>query len=340
MALSIKVERRAFLWRVSTRTLPDAANKPTSLDEIVSILEGEFSAGNARVYLQGDGTLLDEGVTPPNLKNQLYIADIKRDGAQGTISILFNRGDPGWVDPALLDPVANEVRVERPTAMEAPGWSAHLVIADKATDGFHRACYEQMTRMPTSLVLAVMDRIVERSLDGNPHYKFEVVKKDKKTKKPTIEHRPYRPVLVVSRSPSENLEQDLLDGRLSGVTLTREMPVDAGIGVDAQVKKVEQQLLITLAKLDANEAQQYLSKLIPQVKDDYSSIQVHIVDLPGGQSSNPTVPLEKEAAMEELYVRAKRLVDFGVLLEQCYETVCDPIKEKMVELIDDDSNWS
>lgn len=69
MALSIKIERRAFLWKVTTRTMPDAAGKPTSLDEIVSVLEGAFTAGTARVYLDGDGNLLDAGITPPNPKN-------------------------------------------------------------------------------------------------------------------------------------------------------------------------------------------------------------------------------------------------------------------------------
>lgn len=224
---------------------------------------------------------------------------------------------------------------------EAPGWSAHLVISDKMTDGYHRACYEQMTRMPTSLALSTLDSIVARALDGNPAYKFSVVKKDPKTKKPKTEYKSYRPMLSVARAPSESLEHDLLEGRLAGVTLTKELtPKDAGVGVDAQVRKVEQQLLITLAKLEANEAEEYLAKLIPKVKDSYSSIQVHITDLPGNQTSNPKVPLEKEAAMEELYVRAKRLINFSVLLEQCYENVCDPIRVKMTELIADDANWS
>lgn len=337
MAISLKAERRAFLWKAKTRTLPAEALKPTSLDELICILEGEHSAGRARVYLDAENRILDDSIPPPNLKNQIYIADIKRHPTRDVVSILLNRGDPQSVDPALLDPSANAVRVERPTAKEAPGWSAHLVISTKTTGGVHRACYEQMSRMPSSLVLATFDRIVERALVGNPAYTYQVIKKGKK---PKIEHRPYRPLLEVKRSPSETLQEDLNHGRLSGITLTREKPIDAGLAVDSRVKRIEEQVLITLAKLDADEAREYLAKVLPAARRDYSSVQVHIVDLPGKQSSNPTIPLQQEAAMEELYVRAKRMTGFSVLLEQCYDSVCTDIEDAMIDLIEDDDNWS
>lgn len=337
MALSLRLERRAFLWRVRARAMPAESNKPATLDEVVSVLEAAWTAGKARVFLDADGQLLDEGVKA-NPKNQLYIAQIKRDPSRDLISILVNRGDPDWVDPALLDPTLNKVRVERPSAKEAPGWSAHLLISTKLeASREHRACFEKMPRLSGSLILAAFDRMVTLALETNPSYTYEVIKKGKK---PKIEHRNYRPTLEIRRSASETLAEDLERGVLSGITLTRERKSYAGIGVDPETKKVEEKIIITLAKLNATAAEAYLAKIIPKVREEFESMQVHISELPGGQSSNPVLPLDEQEALETLYVRAKRLTGFDVVLEQCYQDVSPDIESKMYAEICDNSNWS
>lgn len=337
MSISLRTERRAFLWRLWPRAFPAESGKTATLDEVISVLEAEHSAGRARVYLDPDGRLLDEGEPVANDKNQLYVAAIERDPLHKVVSLLINRGDPSWVDPALLDPGANAVRVARPMPKEAPGWSAHLVISTEMHGGAHRACFEQMQRVSGSLVLEVIDRIVSRALRNNPSYKYQVTLKRKKGNK--IEHRPYRPALEVTRSPSERLVEDLENGSLGGVILRRDKTDFAGVGIDQYVRKIEEKVFINVRKMTSSEASNFLLKIMPQAKKDYSSMQVQIFGLPGNQSSSPTIPLSDQEAFDHLYVRAKRLTDFKVILEQCYDVICKEIKEKLVKEIHTEANW-
>jgi hypothetical protein len=337
MAISPRSERRAFLWRIWARALPPASEKPATLDEVISILEGEVGSKSARVYLGPDGKILD--VPGNNPKNQLYIADIKRNPAEKVISLVINRGDPGWVDPALLDPQANAVRIEHPHPKEAPGWSAHLVISTSMHGGAHRACFEQVRGVSGNLVLDAMDRIVADALKGNPAYTYEIIKQ--KGGKPNIQHKPYRPALEVTRSPSERLLEDLEQGVLTGVTFSRESKQYAGLGLDKIVKQSQEQLVISLEKTSGKTAADYIHTLIGMAKDQgFEQMSVKITGLAGGQSSGPALPLDDQEAFEHLYVRAKRITDFGVHLEQCYEQVYPPIEKKLIEEIHDPSNWT
>lgn len=338
MPVALTSERRAFLWRIWVRPTPVEANKPVTLDEIVCVLESAHSANRARVHLTAGSRFLAEADPLRNPRNQIYVAEIKRDPKRRVVTLLINRGDPDAVAPALLDASANAVRVERPRANEAPGWSAHLVISLVAHGGAHRACFEQMSRVSGNLVLEALDRIVARELDGNPAYTYEVV--TKKGQKTHIEHKPYRPTMNVNRTPSETLLEDLEAGELSGITLIRKKRSYAGIGEDEQVRRYEEKIELGLKKMGASDAENYLRKVFRAARDqEFESVIPHVTKLPGGQSSNPTIPLDDEEALEHLYVRAKRLTQFDEILEQCYPSICTEIEDKLISEVQDPSNW-
>jgi len=338
---ALRSERRVFLWHIRPHvTPPEAAEqKQATLEEVVDVLDAEHSGGRARVYLGSKGQLLEDDDPNRNDKNQLYVAQIKRDPTRKIVTLLINRGDPDAVSPALLDPEANAVRVEHPKEKEAPGWSAHLVISTEAVKGAHRACFEQMPRVSSQLVLDVLDKIVARALTNNPHYRYQVVQKSKKGK-PTISWKPYRPTIGAKRVPSERLQEDLDQGELQGVTLTRTTLEYAGIGVDQIVKHAEEKIVLALRPADKSKVEGFLSSLIPKAKaENYSAITFKIAKLPGNQSSTPTLPLDEQDALEQLYVRAKRLTEFKDFLEQCYSDVHGEIEGKMCNLVHDPDNW-
>jgi len=44
-------------------------------------------------------------------------------------------------------------------------------------------------------------------------------------------------------------------------------------------------------------------------------------------------------ALEELYVRAQRLVGFKQVLEACYPDICDEIEAKMISVVHGSHGW-
>ena len=56
-------------------------------------------------------------------------------------------------------------------------------------------------------------------------------------------------------------------------------------------------------------------------------------------TASPRFLIEQGDATETLYVRTQRLLNFGAMLESCYEKIMPEIKEKMVSLIKDNEKW-
>jgi len=338
MAIALKTERRVLLLRIKPRIHPADCPKTTNLDEIISLLEASLRAGTARCYITQSEAIIadDDKETERDEKNQIYIADIKRDTKAKTISLLINRGNPNAVSPALLTPSSNDVAYVSPGAKQTPGTSAHLVISTEWTDGFHRAGFEKMPHVSTSLTSAAIDAIISRAVAGNTKYTFEViVKPKKKSEKPVKVKERYRPILIFERMQSEKLKSDLSNGELSGVTLTKKVTSYSGPGQKDQVRYQEQKLVIHTAHKDKT----VIEKLVASIeafgkKEDYETITLHIGKLPHNQTSNPTLKLsDEEEALETLYARAQILTDFGTMLEACYENVCPEIEAKIAKLI-------
>ena len=334
-------ERRVFLWRTALGTKPPeaGATKSVTMDEVICLLEGEWTGGRARVFVsEGSGRILDENDPKADPKNQLYIADIKRDEASQTAAILFNRGDPHTTAAAFLKPAANSLRLEAPKIDETPGWSAHMVVSLQDRDGRYRACFEKMLRVPSSLVELALNRMLRAAVYRNPTYVFEVFEIHGGRRR--IRHKQYSPTFVAHRVPSENLMDDLDIGEFHGLTLTRKKTYFDGLGVETYVKWQDEKVVIHTRPVDKSFMPEFIGNILTKAREDgYESVHYDIKKLPGGMSSNPRISLSVEDALEQLYVRAHRLTDFPVLLEHCYTSTCQHLNEKMIALVNDETAW-
>src|SRR4051812_27284929 len=103
--VALKTERRVFLWRM--RFLPSPAEAvgqvTVNLEDVIGLLEAEWTGNRARVFLSESNRVLDDGDPAADEKNQLYIAEIKRDPKAEAVTILVNRGDPNAVSPSFID---------------------------------------------------------------------------------------------------------------------------------------------------------------------------------------------------------------------------------------------
>jgi hypothetical protein len=333
-----KSERKVFLWKLVARVKPKEANAAVTLAEILALLKREFEDKRARAFISADHKILDDDSPLRNEKSQLYIADIRQNEAEKTATILFNRGDPLATAPAFIDPVKEIVRIENPAENESLGYSAHLVISTEEKENCHRACFEKMPLVSTTLVLDALDRILSRAVSGDDQYTY--VKKVKKGKGHIEEARPYFPSIIINRVPSENLINDIKNGQLSEIRLTKRVDFYRGPGADGIVKRQDQIVKISASPGTVEQITNFVSAVIEKAKaEKFETITWGLEKLPGDQTNHPTIPLDHADAMETLYVRAQRLTDFANLLESCYSTVCDDIEKKMIGVLKNETRW-
>ncbi|UDF05216.1 hypothetical protein [Asticcacaulis sp. AND118] len=333
-----KRQRRIYQWKVEFRAFPSEAaksGKTTSLDEYVGVLEAELGRGRARWYLGSESKPLDVGDASQDEKNQIYIAEIRRENPKGYIAILFNRGDPSASNPVFLNPVSNQTRESKADPAESLGWSAHLLIATTQTDGKHKACLEQMHHVPSDLLMNALDRIVTRALENNPHYTYE------KTISKKIEHRDYRPRMDVYKVPSVDLLQDIKDGTLSKISLVKKIPKYQGPGAEDMIKRQNQQVVISVSpEKDKGKVQALVNGIINYAKqNEFESIHFKVDDLPGGGTGTPSINVDSGNAFDQLYVRSLVIDGFTNDLLQCYTEICDPIVDRMVAIIENAGKW-
>lgn len=150
----------------------------------------------------------------------------------------------------------------------------------------------------------------------------------------------YHPVLRTHRVPSENLIRDLLKGELSSITLTKATQFYNGVGAKKLIKRQEEKIVIRTEKADATTIEKLVRNITKKAHEEkFEHVSFQLENLPGGATNNPTIALDKQDALEELYVRAQRLVHFGQILEGCYADICIEIENKMISLVNDDSLW-
>jgi hypothetical protein len=329
-----KTERRVYLWKLKPRAIPAHDDEHVTLEEILGLLQGEFLSGLARVFLSKDSRILEDDATDADPKQQIYIADIKRSATRhNLVTILINRGDPDAVSPAFINSETDDVRIEHPGEKESPGWSAHLAIS-LAVDGHgaHRACFEKMPRVSSTLVTNAIDKIVSRvaARTGTYTYTYSF----RSNKKIVHEQRRFRPVLGLHKIPSEKLSSDLDAGSLTGVTLTKRKHFYDGVGAGNLVKRQEEKIVISTRPADKGVIRSFIAGITEKAKEEgYEDISFHVGDLPGNTTATATMSLDEADAMEALYVRAQRVTDFDAILEACYSAVCPQIESKLIEII-------
>jgi hypothetical protein len=342
--ISSRNERRVYLWRIRPSVKPLAAYtsgaKTATLEEVICVLEAELSAGRARAHIaMGGGLLKPDDPELPDDKNQLFVAEIKRDEERHTVTLLISRTDPNAASPAFFDMRDDgRIRVENPKPPEALGWSTHLCIRTKLESGIHRACFEKQQKLSASLVMDMLDQVIKAALHKNPTYVFDSSKMQGMKK--VIAPKPYRPTLDFERMPSESLMEDLKKGELSSITMAQKTSAYKGIGIPPEISSTDRKLVLHTKKHAIADMSNFVQRIMGLAKQNqYEKVTFHLDNLPGGMTNEPTIDVNVEDAMSVLYVRAQRLTEFSQILENAYENVNIEIENKMADLLITERVW-
>ncbi|NKJ02789.1 hypothetical protein [Novosphingobium sp. SG707] len=308
-----------------------------SLTEVLEILEGAFQNGNAFVHLDQDGRVCSPD-EDGDIKNCIYIADLSYSAEGRYCYLLLNRGDPDVVHPSFINPIARTVTVVPPGEDEVQGWSAHLVIDMNERHGKHRACFEKMQNVSTTLVQRYFDALLKKAADDNPEYQFEKMVIQRGQDVEVV--RSYRPALTINRVPSSSLKKDIERGFLSAINLIREVEEYNGPGDPSTFRSIEQKLTIRPAHMSGDRAKDFIRQVSDWGREqNFSAVQFEIKGLEGGTSAHPKFELEQADAMETLYSRTKLIDDFNDLLQSCYSSMNMEIVERIVREIGNEGNW-
>ncbi len=342
--VALKTERQVFLWHVKPTPIPRKIAKSVELGEILEILEDQYRANRASIFLSEGGRVLDPNNEDDRVdiddKNQIYIADMQRSEDGNYFTILINRGDPQRVNPALIDTDSRDVVIVEPNESEVPGASAHLVIGinSLSSSNSYRAIFERMPSVSSTYADLLLKHILARYASKSDHYLYDQpVKKGKKT---IIEKRRYIPRLNIEKNPSDNLKADLEKGVLSSITLIRQQSKFSGIDTEGLVQRMEDYVEIKTKPVSRETILDFIPRISRRAIDEgYTEIKFNIRDLPGGASVSPRFSLDVADAAETLYVRSQRMTGFSRFLEGCYATIDSEIEEKMKGIIDNDVMW-
>lgn len=334
--VALKSERRLYLWRVSPHASPKEAPANVKLEQIFDILKTAFDNKSAFAYVDDKGK-----VVPSNqiAENCIFIADISKSADGKTCTILINRGDPEVAHPSFINPKAQTVKHVPPGRGEVQGWSAHMVVR-VAPDGIkgHRAAFERMQNVSSTLVQRYLDALVDKATEGQSEFTYE--KPIKKGKKTVLEVRPYKLRLSINKVPSEDLVADVKKGRLSAIKLIRTKPNYSGPGDPTIVSSISEVLRIGTKNVENNKVMEYIEKIKFWGKEnEYDEVQFSITELPGGASAHPRFEIEKLDAMDTIYSRTHRITGFSKLLETCYQKIDGEISGKMITELSNNSLW-
>ncbi len=335
--VALKMERRVYMWHVLPCVIPKAANKFVSLEDIIEIMSQSYQNNTSNIYYSEEGIIQkEEEIFQEDPKNRVYISHIKNE--EKYFTMLINRGDPNVADTAFIDLTSNSVRSISPEDGETQGWSAHLVIAKNSSSGYHRACVERMPRATGSSILALLDRIMDRHSKMDMKYRYE--KKKKIKGKIVTEIKRCKPSLNIARVPSENIMNDLKNGTLSGITLIKNKAEFSGLDLNNIIKSSSERLVLRTKDVNPTTLKSFIKTMTPWARGKgYDEIKIDLADLPGGSSASPTFKLDEEDATEVLYVRSQRITGFPILLASCYKDISEEIKDKLIELIEDNEKW-
>lgn len=336
--VALKTERSVFLWHLAPHPTPNEAPVDVTFAEVLEHLQNAFDDKKAFAHIDSDGNLVKLGSATP-AKNCIYIADLRTTKSGSAVALLINRGDPDVAHPSFINPLQSTVTNVPPGADEVQGWSSHLVISlNEDSRGRHRACFERMPNVSSTLVQKYLDALIDHATETDPRYVYE--KMLRKGKKTYTEFRPYRLRLGVNKVPSETLERDIKEGVLTGVTLIRTKPEYAGPGDPSVLKSVKEQVTLRVKDVDDGRAMAFARSVVTWGRDNqYDEIQFRIEELPGKRSSSPRFQLEQADAMDTLYARSQRLTGFETLLETCYPEVNKEIAKRMLAELNNDANW-
>jgi hypothetical protein len=202
----------------------------------------------------------------------------------------------------------------------------------------HRAAFEQMQNVSSTIVQRYIDALVDKATDGDPAFTYKkAVKQGKKT---IVETRAYRLRLAINRVPSNDLVADVKKGRLSAIKLIRTKPEYSGPGDPTIISSISEVLRIGTKNVDQNAALEYIEKVKNWGKEhEYDEVQFNITELPGGASTSPRFEIEKLDAMDTIYSRSHRLTGFSSLLETCYQQIDSEIAGKMIAELSNEALW-
>jgi hypothetical protein len=325
-----KYERSIFQLLLSATTFPNSSKiPPISVPDLVSMIRDSYNANMAIAYINGEGRLVgDAGAAGADERNALYIADWHEDDGGEYDVLLLHRGDPDEVNPSFVRSKDRSSSTVPASPDEAPGRSAHLMIAKSPSKGGqYRALLEYAPGVSRGLVMSLFHILLDEITEHDPNFTYQ--KKIKAGEYKTIR---WRPRFSFQSTLSASLKEDLKDGTVTGIDLIKRQPKIQGL--DFEKKIVQKSVRLELQVSEGTPVETVAKAIgLYSKRDDFDEMQVHIRELKG-KSASPRRALQEFQSRELLYSRKITIDGFDEPLEDaCYDAINDVIVPKMAGVL-------
>ena len=194
--------RLIIFYGMSLSAIPTGGPKP-DIDQCLLALRTKFQKGELFQMLDGDSA-------------SIRVADIKVDTKSRLAAILFQYSDQKVADPVFSDLASGKLRQESKLHGEGVAISAHALISmtpTKSGASEYQLLLEDVPGIGKTKIEKFLKSFLKSLLTGT----F----KDKSTAKELITY----PTVSLAAFASKTLRDDLEDGKLSFVELTRELAI-------------------------------------------------------------------------------------------------------------------
>lgn len=333
-----KYERQVILFNLTVRAVPDEAPSAPMVS-VIDLVQRQYDAeeafwalGAKAIADENDDEAADQAIAAGERPSLLVLADIERQN--GGACLLFNFADVVGPDPALLNMRTRRVRVIRRSAQEGTGYGAHLYIsAHHIRDMRHRCALEIMPHLGRGRVIQFLNRLLRLGAKDDPAYTFPSPETRRDLK--------YRPKLSSSLQPSKALIRDIREGKLSHIEFyTREVVSQADELPQIVSERRSLRVKVRLADHSPRAIAEFVRNAMRYgAQRDFPEMQLRFAR--GDIDKNASVRFSTGLAdaADALYSRTERIAEFDGVLPQCPEHLHPQIREKLAELIADNTLW-
>jgi len=259
------------------------------------------------------------------------IGDYRVDLASQTLTLLVSVADPNASDPTFANHVKRSSRTVAKGPDEGHEYSAHIVISLIERKGIPNAYPCLIERVPTlsgPRLQSILNDVISRyCAQDQTLFTYKAAGGQKVAK-------PYLPHVDVSLLASEQFENDIETGTVSGLKFTKPAASSAGTALGKFLTTTDYSLNVKVSKdIPAGKRLETIMKGIRAQASAYPKAVVYLKPMGAASSSSVAFDTQTGNLLGEAYTRKRRIGPLDPLLRNGSETIVTHLEAKMVKLL-------
>lgn len=317
--------RQVYIYNLDVETGKKNAILP-SLESLIAILERRRQAGQAH-HTISKGSV------------DLAIGDIRIDPTNQLATILIRYSDKDAAESAYSNISGGTFTAHRKGANEGGETGAHLFLStapERTMPNRYTCALEKTPNIDANLISRFVNKIIHDEYDADAQSFTFPNLAGQRTRAGDIALDRCLPRIELEGQPSETLERDVEEGRLTGITLSRAIAKTPMGGVPFLLKR-EASLKVEVDQDSlTGSIWQDVRRALRTESDQYQTANIGI-RLPGRKKTvSVKVATATAAPLTELYVKSFDVWNINPAMAQSSETIALQLESRVMTLVKDE----